>query len=52
MQKFHNCRFLKFKEDRLELVFRSNFCQLHFECIYKMLVACASNNEGRISLMS
>ena len=50
--KYHKCWFLKYKEGRLELVFVGNFCQTTYECIYKMLVACVIDNEGRSILIS
>jgi hypothetical protein len=44
-QKCRMCYFLEYKEGRLELVFGGNFCQLDLDVFYKLLVACASDNE-------
>ena len=46
-QKCHKYPFLEYKESQLECSLEASFCQLHLDVFNKMLVACASDNEGR-----
>ena len=34
-QKYHKCRFLEYKEGRIQLVFGGSFCQLHLDIFTK-----------------
>ena len=47
MQKCHKCHFLEYKEGWLELVFGGNFCKQDLDVCTFVLIACASDNEGR-----
>ena len=51
MQKCHKCCFLEYKGGWLELVFGGSFAN-YILCIYKLLIACASDNEERSPFIS